>query len=167
MLAFFYIYVILQSRQNGRSQEVYPPKMLCAFLVSNCHSPWNNRWPVWSMNFVIMLYTSRIAEHAVACLVEALCYKPEGAASIPSEVIRLFNWANVSSQTVALGSTQMSMRNLPAGKRWPARKADNLIFICADCLEEMWVPRRLTTLWVSMACYRDSFTLYLTNCPTE
>jgi hypothetical protein len=22
----------------------------------------------------------------------------------------------------------------------------------------MWVPRRLTTLWASMACYRDSFT---------
>jgi hypothetical protein len=24
----------------------------------------------------------------------------------------------------------------------------------------MWDPQRLTTLWVSMACYRDSFTFY-------
>jgi hypothetical protein len=26
----------------------------------------------------------------------------------------------------------------------------------------MWEPRRLTTLWVSTACYRDSFTLFNT-----
>jgi hypothetical protein len=25
----------------------------------------------------------------------------------------------------------------------------------------MWEPRRLTTLWASTACYRDSFTLRL------
>jgi hypothetical protein len=25
----------------------------------------------------------------------------------------------------------------------------------------MWEPRRLTTVWASMACYRDSFTFYL------
>jgi hypothetical protein len=25
----------------------------------------------------------------------------------------------------------------------------------------MWEPRRLTTLWASTACYRDSFTFYL------
>jgi hypothetical protein len=24
----------------------------------------------------------------------------------------------------------------------------------------MWEPRRLTTLWASAACYRDSFTFY-------
>jgi hypothetical protein len=28
----------------------------------------------------------------------------------------------------------------------------------ADCLEKMWEPRRLTSLWASTACYRDSFT---------
>jgi hypothetical protein len=42
---------------------------------------------------------------------------------------------------MTLGSTQarteMSARNLPGGKGW---------------------PRRLTTLWAFMACYRDSFT---------
>jgi hypothetical protein len=26
----------------------------------------------------------------------------------------------------------------------------------------MWEPRRLTTLWAFMACYRDSFTFFLT-----
>jgi hypothetical protein len=36
------------------------------------------------------------------------------------------------------------------GKGWQARKTDNLTAICE--------PRRLTTLWASAACYRDSFT---------
>jgi hypothetical protein len=44
----------------------------------------------------------------------------------------------------------MSTRNLPGGKGRLARKADNLTAICE--------PRRLTTLWVSTAYYRDSFT---------
>jgi hypothetical protein len=39
-----------------------------------------------------------------------------------------------SSRTMALGSTlpltEMSTRNLPGGKGWPARKADNLTAIC-------------------------------------
>jgi hypothetical protein len=29
----------------------------------------------------------------------------------------------------------------------------------ADCVENMWEPRRFTTLWPFMACYRHSFTL--------
>jgi hypothetical protein len=28
----------------------------------------------------------------------------------------------------------------------------------------MWEPRRLTTLWASTACYRDSFTVYMALC---
>jgi hypothetical protein len=28
---------------------------------------------------------------------------------------------------------------------------------------EMWEPRLLTTLWVSMVCYRDSFTFTVLN----
>jgi hypothetical protein len=56
------------------------------------------------------------------------------AASIPDEVTDLFNWPNPSSLTVALGSTQplteMSTMNLPAGKRRPALKANNLTAIC-------------------------------------
>jgi hypothetical protein len=41
---------------------------------------------------------------------------------------------NPSNRTMALGSTQplteMSTRNLPGGKKRPARRADNLTAIC-------------------------------------
>jgi hypothetical protein len=44
------------------------------------------------------------------------------------------NSRNPTNRTMALGSTQslteMSTRNLPAGKGRPARKADNLTAIC-------------------------------------
>jgi hypothetical protein len=52
---------------------------------------------------------------------------------VPDEVDS-FNIPNSSSRTVALGSTQpltkMSTRNLPGGKKRPARRADNLAAIC-------------------------------------
>jgi hypothetical protein len=51
---------------------------------------------------------------------------------IPDEV-DFFNLPNPSSRTMALGSTQplteMSTRNLPGGKKWPAHRADNLAAI--------------------------------------
>jgi hypothetical protein len=75
-----------------------------------------------------------------AQLIEALCYKLQGFAG--------------STQPLA----EMSTRNLPDGKGRPARKADNLIAICEPIIQKMWEPRRLTTLWASTACYRDSFT---------
>jgi hypothetical protein len=63
---------------------------------------------------------------------------------------------------MSLGSTQplteMSTTNLPGGKERPARKADNLTAVCEPIVWKMWEPRRLTTLWASTACYRDSFT---------
>jgi hypothetical protein len=53
--------------------------------------------------------------------------------SSPDEV-DFFNLLNLSSRTMALGSTQslteMSSRNLPGGKGRPARRADNLTAIC-------------------------------------
>jgi hypothetical protein len=55
--------------------------------------------------------------------------------------------------------TEMSTRNLPEGKQWPARKADNLSAICELIVYKMWKPRRLTTQWASTACYRDSLIL--------
>jgi hypothetical protein len=45
-------------------------------------------------------------------------------------------------------------------KARPARKGDNLTAICELIVKKMWELRRLTTLWASMACYRDSFTFY-------
>jgi hypothetical protein len=66
---------------------------------------------------------------------------------------------------MALGSihplTEMSTRILPGGKGRPARKADNLTAICELIFYKMWEPRRLTTLWASTACYRDSFTFFI------
>jgi hypothetical protein len=51
---------------------------------------------------------------------------------VPNEV-NFFNLPNPSSRTMALGSTQvlieMSTRNLPGGKKRPARRADNLAAI--------------------------------------
>jgi hypothetical protein len=76
----------------------------------------------------------------------------------------LFNWPNLSSRSVALGSTQpvteMSTRNLSAGKGRPARKHDNLTAICEPIVKKMWEPRPLTILWAFTACYRDSITKY-------
>jgi hypothetical protein len=71
------------------------------------------------------------------------------------------NWPNPSSRTMALGSTQplteISTRNLPGGKWRPALEADNLTAIREPIVCKMWEPQRLTTLWASTACYRDSF----------
>jgi hypothetical protein len=54
--------------------------------------------------------------------------------SIPDEVTGFSNLPNLSSCTMALGSTQplteMSTGNLPGGKGRPARGADNLTAIC-------------------------------------
>jgi hypothetical protein len=58
--------------------------------------------------------------------------------------------------------TELSTRNLPGGKGRPARKAD-LTAIYKTIIKKMWGPRRLTTLWAIKACYRDTFTFYLTT----
>jgi hypothetical protein len=52
---------------------------------------------------------------------------------VPDEV-DFYSLPNTSSRTMNLGSTQplteMSTRNLPGGKKRPARRADNLAAIC-------------------------------------
>jgi hypothetical protein len=66
---------------------------------------------------------------------------------------------------MALGSTQplteMSTRNILGVKGRPVRRADNLAAIYEQTVYKLWEPQRLTTLWASTACYRDTFTLYL------
>jgi hypothetical protein len=61
---------------------------------------------------------------------------------------------------MALGSaqplTEMSTRDLSGGKKRPARKAENLAANCEPIFWRMWEPRRLTALWASTACYRDT-----------
>jgi hypothetical protein len=52
----------------------------------------------------------------------------------PVQVPHKVDFFNPSNRTVALGSTQplteMSTRNLPGGKKRPARRVDNLTAIC-------------------------------------
>jgi hypothetical protein len=73
-------------------------------------------------------------ENAVAWLVEALCYKPEGWVRVPMRSLDFFDRPNPSSRTMAVGWTQalteMSASNLPGGKWRSSRKADNLTAIC-------------------------------------
>jgi hypothetical protein len=111
----------------------------------------------------ILLSSDLWRGHAVAYLVGALCYKPEGPGSIPDEIIEVLNWPNPFSLTMALGSTQplakMSTRNFLAGKGRPEPKADNFTAICEPIFKTVWEPRHLTTQRVSMACYRDSLAL--------
>jgi hypothetical protein len=58
--------------------------------------------------------------------------------------------------------TEMSTRDIPGVKGGLlARKADNLTAICEPIVWRMWEPRRLTTLWASTACYRDSLNFYV------
>jgi hypothetical protein len=51
---------------------------------------------------------------------------------------------------------EMSSRNLREVKGGRRLRLQIHCHLWADCIE----PRRPTTLWVSMACYRDSFTFY-------
>jgi hypothetical protein len=66
---------------------------------------------------------------------------------------------------MALGSiqplTEMSTRNIPGVEGLPAHKADNLTAICEPIVYKMWEPQHLTALWVSTACYRDTFTFII------
>jgi hypothetical protein len=67
----------------------------------------------------------------------------------------------VPAATMSLGSTQplteISTRNLLGGKGRSARKTDKLTANCEPIIWKMWEPRRLKTLWASMACYRIVF----------
>jgi hypothetical protein len=85
---------------------------------------------------IILLFLVKliIRRHAVAQLVEALCYEPESRGVESRLGGFFFNLPNPSGRTMALGSTQplteMSTRNLRWGKGWPARKAYSLTAIC-------------------------------------
>jgi hypothetical protein len=55
--------------------------------------------------------------------------------------------------------TEMRTRNLPGGKRQPAREADNLITLCELIVYKMCEPQHLTSLRAFTACYlRDKNT---------
>jgi hypothetical protein len=73
-----------------------------------------------------------------------------------------FSWPNPFSCTIALGLTrpltEISTGNILAGKGRSARKTEYLTAICEPIVYKMREPWRLTTLWASTACYRNSFT---------
>ena len=74
-------------------------------------------------------------EHAVAQLVEALHYKPEGRGLDSRWCHWIFYGHNTSGRTMALGLTQpikeKITRNVSWGQRRPVRRADNLTtFMC-------------------------------------
>jgi hypothetical protein len=80
------------------------------------------------------LFSYKVACGSVVGLGTMLQARKKVAGSIPDDVIEFFSWPNPSSRTMVLGSTQplteMSTRNLPGSKGWPAREADNLTAIC-------------------------------------
>jgi hypothetical protein len=71
---------------------------------------------------------------------------------VPDEV-NFLNLPNPSSRTMALGSTlpltEMSTRNIPGGKKRPARRPDNLAAICEANVKKMWEPQPPATLRAS------------------
>jgi hypothetical protein len=73
---------------------------------------------------------------------------------VPIEV-HFLNLPNPYSRTIALRSTQplikMSTRNLPGGKKRPARRADNLAAIYEPMSENV-EPQPLASLKASTAC---------------
>jgi hypothetical protein len=95
---------------------------------------------------------------ALAQLLEALCYKPEGHGFMSWWSRFLFNLSNPSSRTVALRSTQplteMSTRNLPVGIGRSARKVDSLKLRPHSATYAMHAIRtenylRLLTMWLA------------------
>jgi hypothetical protein len=65
-----------------------------------------------------------------------------------------------SGQSFSLQIQRSRSSNLPGGNGRPALKADNLTAVCESTVYKMWEPRRLTTLWVSTACYKERFIFF-------
>jgi hypothetical protein len=101
----------------------------------------------------------------VAWWVEALCYNPEDRGFHPRFGHWVFQLTKSFHRTMVLGSilplTEMSTRSFPGGKGRPARKTDNHTVIFEPTVWIMWEPRRLTIIWASTVCYRDSFTFFI------
>jgi hypothetical protein len=98
----------------------------------------------------------------------ALCYKREGRWIESRWGDWIFKFTQSFQPHYVPGVDSASNRkeyqeyswNVLRDKRRSARKADNLIAIYEPIVFKMWEPQHLTTLWVSTACYRDTFTYF-------
>jgi hypothetical protein len=77
--------------------------------------------------------------------------------SISDEVIG-FSQFTLSFQPHSASNRNEYRESSRGGEGRPARKTDKLTAICEPILYKMWEPRRLTTLWASTACCRNSVT---------
>jgi hypothetical protein len=57
-----------------------------------------------------------------------------------------------------IASSRNEYQGSSSGKGLPAHKSDNLTAVYEPTAKNMLKPRRLTILWTSAACYRDSVT---------
>ena len=95
--------------------------------------------------------------HAVAHLVEALRYKPQGRGCDSRGATGIFHWHNLSGRTMALGSsqslTEISTSNISweRGVKVAGVGSANSPPSCADCLE-IWGPQPPGSL---LACNRS------------
>jgi hypothetical protein len=117
---------------------------------------------VW-LTFVILSYAA--GEHALAYLVEALCYKPEGR-GIESRWGRFFQLTYSFQPHYGPGVDSASNRNEYQESFWWQKAAgihgwQPCRHLRVECLDQVWNPRRLTTLRAFTACYEDNFTFLL------
>ena len=102
------------------------------------------------MDRIIIFFGSYTMGYAVAQLVEALRYKPEGRGFDFLWVVGIFHWLNLFSRTMALGSTnsvtEPSIRDISRGKGGRCVGLTALLPSCADFLDILgsstsWSPQ--------------------------
>jgi hypothetical protein len=110
--------------------------------------------------------TWRIWQHAVEYLFEIVCYKPGGRGFeirwghlISSIYLTLIAALGPGLYSTSDRNEYHKQEMLLGSRVRQARKAENLAAICEPIVYTMCDLRHLATLYVSTACYKDSFIL--------